>query len=307
MVAHGQMPERQLENIMERFVAGDFDILVCTTIIESGLDIPNVNTLIVENADMLGLAQLYQLRGRVGRSDRLAYAYLTYQQGKVLTEMAAKRLHALREFTQLGSGLRLARRDLQLRGAGDVLGAEQHGHMIAVGFDLYSRLLEDAVEELRGEKRPPLQKPDVQLQVDAFLPSDYIPSSAHRIEMYRGIAEVESADEAEDLLDEMIDRFGDPPQPAVNLIYLEKLKVLGGQKELLSIRRDGKMVRMQLMPKAGEQVDWTKMGKQHGLRCLVHRRKDRLSVSLQPERAAEAMPEGTQLLQFLEEAISGIC
>ena len=301
VVAHGQMPERQLESIMKDFVAGHYDVLVCTTIIESGLDIPNVNTLIVENAEMFGLAQLYQLRGRVGRSDRLAYAYFTYRAGKTLNEMAAKRLHALREFTELGSGLRLAKRDLQLRGAGDVLGAEQHGHIVDVGFDLYSQLLEEAVEQLKeGKKRPPLQKPSFQLQIDAYLSADYIPSSAHRIELYRAVSGIEGPGEAEDLLDEMIDRFGEPPAPAVNLVYLEKLKMLGGYSEVITIERDARTIRLQMLQEHGSSINWSGLDAAQNLRVSTRRRDERVTVTLRPERVGESFPTGTDFLKFLE-------
>ena len=217
--AHGQMSERQLENIITSFINKEFDVLVCTTIIESGIDMPNVNTIIVEDADRLGLAQLYQLRGRVGRSNRLAYAYLTYKKDKVLNEIAEKRLKAIREFTEFGSGFKIAMRDLQIRGAGNLLGPEQHGHMESVGYDTYVKLLDETVRELRGE---PVKEEDidvtVDIRVDAYLDSGYIPDEQARLDMYKTIAAVETDDEAMDVYDELIDRYGDVPEAASNLI-----------------------------------------------------------------------------------------
>ena len=187
-------------------------------IIESGIDMPNVNTIIVEDADRLGLAQLYQLRGRVGRSNRLAYAYLTYKKDKVLNEIAEKRLKAIREFTEFGSGFKIAMRDLQIRGAGNLLGPEQHGHMESVGYDTYVKLLDETVRELRGE---PVKEEDidvtVDIRVDAYLDSGYIPDEQARLDMYKTIAAVETDDEAMDVYDELIDRYGDVPEAASNL------------------------------------------------------------------------------------------
>ncbi len=234
-VAHGQMAESQLEAVMEEFARGDLDVLVCTTIIESGLDMPSVNTLIVEDAERLGLAQLYQLRGRVGRSDRLAYAYLTYRSGEVLTGPAADRLHALREFTDLGSGLRLAKRDLEIRGAGNVLGAEQHGFMLAVGFELYTRFLEESAEEFLGEGHRPVLKPVLELSVDAHIPREYVPEGAERVALYRRLGDLDEGKDLSDLLDEILDRFGDPPEPVINLVDLAELRILASERGVIRI------------------------------------------------------------------------
>ncbi|MCK7488769.1 MAG: hypothetical protein MZU97_27200 [Bacillus subtilis] len=205
-VAHGQMNEERLEAIIMSFLGHEFDILVCTTIIEAGMDMPNVNTLVVNDADKFGLAQLYQLRGRVGRSSRVAYAYLTYKRDNVLSEAADKRLAAIREFSTLGSGYRIAMRDLEIRGAGNLLGREQSGHIASVGFEMYSAMLEEAVRELKGE-RPSLQPASVsiELPLDAYIPSSYIQDQAEKIEVYRKINTIVTAEEAKELADELAD------------------------------------------------------------------------------------------------------
>ncbi len=241
--AHGQMSERQLENIITSFINKEFDVLVCTTIIESGIDMPNVNTIIVEDADRLGLAQLYQLRGRVGRSNRLAYAYLTYKKDKVLNEIAEKRLKAIREFTEFGSGFKIAMRDLQIRGAGNLLGPEQHGHMESVGYDTYVKLLDETVRELRGE---PVKEEDidvtVDIRVDAYLDSGYIPDEQARLDMYKTIAAVETDDEAMDVYDELIDRYGDVPEAASNLIKTVLVRKLAAKCGFSIVKQKGGVV-----------------------------------------------------------------
>ncbi|MDP2856832.1 MAG: transcription-repair coupling factor [Bacillota bacterium] len=225
-VAHGQMKEDALEQVMIEFLAGEHDILVCTTIIESGLDMANVNTLIVENADHLGLAQLYQLRGRVGRSNRLAYAYFTYRKERVLTETSEKRLQAVRELTELGSGFKLALRDLEIRGAGNVLGPEQHGFIISVGFDLYVQLLDEAIRELKGEKAPPEAQPvSIDIAQDAFIPDTYVQDPRQKIDLYKKIVAIESIDDADEVAEELLDRYGHPPAPVQNLLSVARIKV----------------------------------------------------------------------------------
>ena len=224
VMAHGQMNERELEKIMLRFVDGDVDVLVCTTIIETGLDIPNANTLIVEDADGMGLAQLYQLRGRVGRSSRMAYAYFLYREGKVLSEAAEKRLEAIGELTEFGSGYKLALRDLEIRGAGNVLGPEQHGHMGAVGYDLYTKLLKEAMDAIHGEEVKETFETTVHVKVDAYLPPTYIVSEQQKLETYKRIASIRSQDDADDMIDEMIDRYGEMPRSAENLVKVSLIK-----------------------------------------------------------------------------------
>ncbi|MDD4297042.1 MAG: transcription-repair coupling factor, partial [Ruminiclostridium sp.] len=226
--AHGQMSERQLEKIILSFINKEFDILVCTTIIESGIDMPNVNTIIVEDADRLGLAQLYQLRGRVGRSNRLAYAYLTYRKDKVLNEVAEKRLKAIREFTEFGSGFKIAMRDLQIRGAGNLLGPQQHGHMEAVGYDTYVKLLEETIKELKGLKVREENEVFIEFMLDAYLDSNYIQDEQSRLDMYKTIAAIETEDEAMDVCDELIDRYGEIPKETSNLIEIALVKNVAG-------------------------------------------------------------------------------
>ena len=218
-VAHGKMTEEQISSVWQQLLDNEIDVLVCTTLIETGVDVRNCNTLIIENADRMGLSQLYQLRGRVGRSSRKAYAYFTFTRDKVLTEVAAKRLSAIREFTAFGSGFRIAMRDLQIRGAGSLLGHSQHGHMEAVGYDLYVKMLGQAIATAQGETPPP-DKSDclVDISIDAYLPEEYIPDPAGRIEAYKRIAAIETTADAEDVLDELIDRYGSPPKSVQGLV-----------------------------------------------------------------------------------------
>ncbi len=222
--AHGQMSEDEMSDIWEKLVEHEIDILVCTTIIETGVDVPNVNTLIIDDADRFGLSQLYQLRGRVGRSNRRGYAYFTYQKDKVLTEVAAKRLNAMREFTQFGSGFRIALRDLEIRGAGSILGGRQHGHMEAVGYDMYLKLLSEAVAEEKGEKPEKIPECLVDIQIDAHIPEKYISSLNQRIDIYRKIMLVNNDEDKADLVDELIDRYGEPPKSVLGLIEVSLLR-----------------------------------------------------------------------------------
>lgn len=222
--AHGQMSEEEMSDIWEQLVEHEIDILVCTTIIETGVDVPNVNTLIIEDADKFGLSQLYQLRGRVGRSNRRGYAYFTFKKDKVLTEIASKRLNAMREFTQFGSGFRIALRDLEIRGAGSILGGRQHGHMEAVGYDMYLRLLSEAIAEEKGEQPEKIPECLVDIQIDAHIPEKYIESLNQRIDMYRKIMLVSEDSDKTDLIDELIDRYGEPPKSVVGLIDVSLLR-----------------------------------------------------------------------------------
>ncbi|NLC62683.1 MAG: transcription-repair coupling factor [Thermoanaerobacterales bacterium] len=241
-VAHGKMDESQLEEVMLNFYDHNIDVLVCTTIIETGLDISNVNTLIVTSADRFGLAQLYQLRGRVGRSARQAFAYLTYKKDKALSEAAEKRLSAIREFTEFGSGFKIALRDLEIRGAGNILGIEQHGHMMAVGYDLYCKLLSAAVKELQGVKQEDEVQPVIELSISAYISDDYIGNSAQKMDIYRRIASVETIDEAEDIEEEIEDRFGDIPEHVRNLIYVSRIKVYAVKLKVSSIIQQGDVI-----------------------------------------------------------------
>ncbi len=224
-IAHGRISENELSEVWRKLVDREIDILVCTTLIETGVDVQNCNTLIIEDADRLGLSQLYQLRGRVGRSNRRAFAYFTFRRGKVLTEIASKRLSAIREFTQFGSGFRIAMRDLEIRGAGSILGGKQHGHMESVGYDMYLRLLSEAIAEQKGEALP--RSPEdclVDIAIDAFIPDKYIESLTLRIEAYRHIAAIQSKDDSQDVIDELIDRYGEPPRPVMGLIDIALMR-----------------------------------------------------------------------------------
>ena len=249
--AHGQMKERELEKIMYDFINGEIDVLVSTTIIETGLDISNVNTMIIHDADNLGLSQLYQLRGRVGRSNRTAYAFLMYRRNKMLREVAEKRLHAIREFTDLGSGFKIAMRDLEIRGAGNLLGAEQHGHMEAVGYDLYCKMLNESVKELKGETQPEEEFDTViDLDIDAFIPERYIKNEFQKLDVYKRIATIESEEEYDDMLEELIDRFGEPPKAVQNLLAVANLKAMAHRAWLTEIAQKGDQIRFTMFERA---------------------------------------------------------
>ncbi len=242
-VAHGQMSEMELERVMLDFLDGEYDVLVSTTIIETGVDIPNVNTLIIYNADKMGLSQLYQLRGRVGRSNRIAYAYFTYQRDKVLTEVAEKRLEAIREFTELGSGFKIAMRDLAIRGAGNLLGAEQHGHIASVGFDMYSQMLKEAIEDLKGEEaEETAADPEIELKTDAYIPKDFIPDERQKIEIYKKVRGTDNIEEVTELENEIVDRFGEPPASVANLLFLARLRIYAKKCGVSAVKQKGQKV-----------------------------------------------------------------
>lgn len=254
-IAHGQMTEETLSDIWQQLVEHEIDILVCTTLIETGVDVPNVNTLVIEDADRLGLSQLYQLRGRVGRSSRRAFAYFTFRRGKVLTEIAAKRLDAIREFTQFGSGFRIAMRDLEIRGAGSILGGKQHGHMEAVGYDMYLQLLSEAIAEQKGEAPP--RKPEeclVDLQIEAHIPEDYIESLSGRLDIYRKIAGLQTNEDSMDLIDELIDRYGEPPKAIQGLITVALLRNMAGNLGITEITQRNGVMMFYLKTATMEQV-----------------------------------------------------
>ncbi|MCL2084886.1 MAG: transcription-repair coupling factor, partial [Oscillospiraceae bacterium] len=283
--AHGQMPEEQLNEVMRRVTDGELSVLVCTTIIETGIDIPNVNTLIVTDADKLGLSQLHQIRGRVGRSPRHAYAYLTYRQGKALSEAAAKRLTAIREFAEFGSGFRIAMRDLEIRGAGNVLGAEQSGQMMSVGYDMYLRLLEEAVLEERGEAVTHERDCTIDLPVPAGIPEGYIASSGLRMDYYRRVAAVRDQEQAADLLDELIDRFGGVPPQVDTLIQLALLRARAGALGVTELtQKDGRLY-MKL-----DKPDFAAVS----ALCAVERYKGRILFSAGSEPALTVKPPPLQ-------------
>ena len=254
-VIHGQMSETTLENILYQFIEGEYDVLVTTTIIETGVDIPNVNTLFIENADHMGLSQLYQLRGRVGRTNRIAYAYLMYQPDKVLTEVSEKRLQAMRDFTELGSGFKIAMRDLSIRGAGNLLGKQQHGFIDSVGFDLYSQLLSEAVLKKQGkEVKSDEETVEIDLQIDAYIPSSYIQDERQKIEMYKRIRSIDSVEAYEELLDDFIDRFGDFPDEVSALAEVGLIKHYANEIDVVSIKRKDNSVTITIAPPSATRL-----------------------------------------------------
>ena len=256
--AHGQMKEHELERIMYDFINGDIDVLVTTTIIETGLDISNVNTIIIHDADNMGLSQLYQLRGRVGRSNRTAYAFLMYRRNKLLKEVAEKRLSAIREFTELGSGFKIAMRDLEIRGAGNLLGSEQHGHMEAVGYDLYCKLLNESVKEIQGQTAPKEEYETViDMDIDAFIPERYIKNENQKLDIYKRIAAIQTEDEYDDMLEELMDRFGEPPRSVQNLLMIARLRAIAHEAYITELTQKGDEIKIVMYEKA--QIDTTKI------------------------------------------------
>lgn len=266
-VGHGQMDKEELSDVWHRMISGDIDILVCTTIIETGVDVPNANTLIIENADQMGLSQLHQIRGRVGRSGRRAYAYFTYPSGKVLTEIAEKRLEAIRDFTEFGAGFRIAVRDLEIRGAGDLLGADQHGHMMTVGYDLYMKLLNEAILEEKGEKVKPRCECNVDFGIDAYIPEKYIDNMNQRIEAYKKISLIRCREDLYDVTDELLDRYGDMPKPVINLLKISLVRSLGSDCNICKIM--GKENSVVLYPEKFNIQPWTKVAAENNGRILV--------------------------------------
>jgi transcription-repair coupling factor (superfamily II helicase) len=264
-VAHGQMGEQELERTILDFLDGEFDVLVSTSIIETGVDIPNVNTLIVHDADKMGLSQLYQLRGRVGRSNRIAYAYFTYQRDKILNEVAEKRLQSIKEFTELGSGFKIAMRDLSIRGAGNLLGAEQHGFIASVGFDMYSQMLANEIAARKLEMNGDYKAPEadwsttIDIQLDAYLPSEYIYDSMQKIEIYKKVANLRSEEEAAELHEELVDRFGDLPQAVHNLLAVARLKIYGARYRIETITQKGEDYMIKVHPDQNGRLDGQKL------------------------------------------------
>ena len=248
--AHGQMSERQLEKIMYEFINGEIDVLISTTIIETGMDISNANTMIIEDADQLGLSQMYQLRGRVGRSNRTSYAFLMYKRGKLLREVAEKRLQAIRQFTELGSGFKIAMRDLEIRGAGNVLGAEQSGHMEAVGYDLYCKLLNQAVLHLKGECRDESFETAIDMEVTAYIPATYIRNEVQKLDMYKRISYITTEEELEDLSEELVDRYGDVPEVCDNLLQIALIKAMCHKVYITELKQKKEEIIMILYPRA---------------------------------------------------------
>ncbi len=290
--AHGQMSERELENVMYSFVNGDIDVLVSTTIIETGLDISNVNTMIIHDSDRYGLSQLYQLRGRIGRSNRTAYAFLMYRKNVMLKETAEKRLAAIREYTDLGSGFKIAMRDLELRGAGNLLGAQQHGHMNAVGYDLYCKMLNEAVKEAKGIHTMEDFETSVDLNVDAYIPDSYISNEFQKLDIYKRIAGIETQQDYDDMLEELLDRFGEPGKAVLNLLAIAKLKAIAHQGYVTEIKQTGKTVRFTLYEKARLNTE--------GFPALMQKYRRGLQFKNEQEPKFILEPQGNLILTLTE-------
>lgn len=290
--AHGQMSERELENVMYSFVNGDIDVLVSTTIIETGLDISNVNTMIIHDSDRYGLSQLYQLRGRIGRSNRTAYAFLMYRKNVMLKETAEKRLAAIREYTDLGSGFKIAMRDLELRGAGNLLGAQQHGHMNAVGYDLYCKMLNEAVKEAKGIHTMEDFETSVDLNVDAYIPDSYISNEFQKLDIYKRIAGIETQQDYDDMLEELLDRFGKPGKAVLNLLAIAKLKAIAHQGYVTEIKQTGKTVRFTLYEKARLNTE--------GFPALMQKYRRGLQFKNEQEPKFILEPQGNLILALTE-------
>lgn len=258
-IGHGQMPERQLENVMLDFINEESDCLVCTTIIETGLDIPNVNTMIIHNADKMGLSQLYQLRGRVGRTNRIAYGYFTYEKDKVLTEVAEKRLRALKEFTDFGSGFKIAMRDLEIRGSGNLLGVEQHGNIESVGYDLYVKFLNEALRKLKGEVIKDSVDTTVELKIDGFIPDNYIQDEDQKIEIYKKISVIGNQQEYDELIDELIDRFGDVPKVVINLMEVSYIRTMASKNNIQNIIGGDSSISIEFIENLNMELEFIQM------------------------------------------------
>lgn len=298
VIAHGKMGEKELSHVMQQMVEGSAQILVCTTIIETGIDIANANTLIIEDADKMGLAQLHQIRGRIGRSARRAYAYMTYRPGKILSEIASKRLTAIKEYVEFGSGFKIAMRDLEIRGAGNLLGSEQSGYMMTVGYDLYLQLLEDAVLEERGEKRTVTVECAADLTVNANIPDHYVPSAEQRMDLYRRIAAIRSTEDAADLTDELMDRYGDPPQSVYTLLDVALLRADAARVGVCDISQRGDTLRFTIAEFAIEAIAQL---------CSMSKYRQRLSLAagevptmtLTLRKTDEILPTALQLVEDL--------
>ncbi|MDI3269163.1 MAG: transcription-repair coupling factor [Bacillota bacterium] len=298
-LAHGQMADRELEETMVDFFHRRYDVLLSTSIIEAGLDLPNVNTLIVEDADNMGLAQLHQIRGRVGRSDRIAFAYFTYRPQKILTEAAEKRLKALEDFAYLGAGFRMAMRDLEIRGAGNILGAQQHGTLLQIGYESYVRLLEEAVREMRGERSVPEMRTDIELSVPAYLPDTYVPSPRAKVDIYRRLRGVSTQEGLEELRQELKDRFGELPSVAEDLLGLERLRLVGTRLHLLSIAEEGKSLRLQFPPYMDEALPAVLQGLSSWGRRVTLKGKPRPALYFTPREGEPLLPQAEALLKDL--------
>ena len=302
VVGHGKMRENMLENIIMDFSEGEYNVLVATTIIESGMDIPNVNTMIVLDADRFGLAQLHQLRGRVGRSGRMAYAYLMYTKDKNLSEIAEKRLRAIKEFTEFGSGFKIAMKDLELRGAGNILGTEQSGHMINIGYELYCKMLEEAVDIAKGkEVIPSAEETAFSLSIPAVIPKRYIENEVLRLQMYKKIAMIENDEDEAEIIDELLDRFGDIPKDTMNLVKISKIRAMAGKLGVREIVQQGPKIIFKLW----ENVKLTEtimsgLVSRYGGKMMINGGKEPfIRLTIHKEEPVKAIE------QFLQTAVGG--
>lgn len=304
--AHGQMNEHQLEDIMYDFINGDIDVLVSTTIIETGLDIANANTMIIQDADRFGLSQLYQLRGRVGRSNRMAYAFLLYQRDKMLKEVAEKRLAAIREFTDLGSGFKIAMRDLEIRGAGNLLGESQSGHMAAVGYDLYCKMLNEAVSQLKGKKEEADYATTIDLDIDAFIPESYIKNEYQKLDIYKRIATIETEEEMDDMTEELIDQFLEIFRKKYSSFFiLQHLRVLLHSAYITAIEQKGKDYKFILYEKANlDPAKIPALLKKYGNNMTF--KAEAVPYFLYQKKGRSGKEKGENVLQMLREIIESI-
>jgi transcription-repair coupling factor (superfamily II helicase) len=266
------MNEHQLEDVMLSFIENESNVLVATTIIESGIDIPNANTMIILDADKMGLSQLYQLRGRVGRSNRMAYAYLMHQKGKVLTEVAEKRLRAIKEFTEFGAGFRIAMKDLEIRGAGNLLGTEQSGHLLSIGYELYCKLIDDAIRALGGEiVNPDKEEASIELRTTAYIPDQYIGDETLKLQMYKKIASIQSVEDEEDITDELMDRFGDVPREAIQLMKVSRIRSMAEKLCITRIREEAGKIILEFAPQNPLKAEsLAKVSSTYGNRIFIH-------------------------------------
>lgn len=302
-IGHGKMDEKELSEVWRQLIDHEIDVLVCTTIIETGVDVPNANTLIIDNADRMGLSQLHQLRGRVGRSNRRAYAYFTFNRNKTLTEIAQKRLSAIREFTEFGSGFKIAMRDLEIRGAGNILGGEQHGHMESVGYDMYLKLLNEAVAYMKGENPPPADRECiVDMQVQAHIPEEYISSTALRLDVYRRIADIKSIEDSVDVVDELIDRFGEPPAAVKGLIDVALLRNLATSLSINEVKQQSSSLLLYSDTFDMKRV-YKLIGGMKGRVLLNAGSKPYISVKLMNQPPLDVLEETLKLMSAEEEEV----
>ena len=287
------MDKEELSDIWHSMIVGETDILICTTIIETGVDVPNANTLIIENADAMGLSQLHQIRGRVGRSSRRAYAYFTFPQNKVLSEVSSKRLDAIRDFTEFGAGFKIAMRDLEIRGAGNILGAEQHGHMSGIGYDLYMKLLNEAILEEKGQTTVKTVECTISVGIDAYIPEKYVRSSNHRMEAYKKISLIRSQADLYDITDELLDRYGDPPKPVSNLLKISLLRALGSQAGISKIELKGNTALF--YPEQFDLKPWIALGKKNYSVQVIPGKTPCVSLKVDKASAPDTTSEALKL------------